>query len=376
MIVVLVHGAWHGAWCWARVLDLLAAEGIEAEPIKAVAVDLPLTGLPDDATHVREMLDSLDGPVLLVGHSYGGAVITEAGDHPSVARLLYLAAFPLEENESAASAASADPATAQISHDGRPELRSGLIFDEAGLMSIDRDVAAAMFYNDCDAESTAWALDRLRPQALASLQQQPAAVAWRSRPSTYVVCADDRTVHPELQRILARRGAVADGSFAVPVAAGAGREPAHRAGPIVLTDPSDQPTAARSAFSTAMTAGVGSLRASRYSTPNRRPPSPSADSVCTSAGSGATASASSGMNAPANPAETSARAAVNSRQEWAGGKASPVLRRIRRNVWATAEPGGASTHGRCPTSANEITPFAGTQAAGTTIRYGSSSNDS
>jgi pimeloyl-ACP methyl ester carboxylesterase len=205
MIVVLVHGAWHGSWCWARVLDLLAAEGIEAEPIKAVAVDLPLTGLPDDATHVREMLDSLDGPVLLVGHSYGGAVITEAGDHPSVARLLYLAAFPLEENESAASAASADPATAQISHDGRPELRSGLIFDEAGLMSIDRDVAAAMFYNDCDAESTAWALDRLRPQALASLQQQPAAVAWRSRPSTYVVCADDRTVHPELQRILARR---------------------------------------------------------------------------------------------------------------------------------------------------------------------------
>jgi pimeloyl-ACP methyl ester carboxylesterase len=205
MIVVLVHGAWHGAWCWARVLDLLAAEGIEAEPIKAVAVDLPLTGLPDDATHVREMLDSLDGPVLLVGHSYGGAVITEAGDHPSVARLLYLAAFPLEENESAASAASADPATAQISHDGRPELRSGLIFDEAGLMSIDRDVAAAMFYNDCDAESTAWALDRLRPQALASLQQQPAAVAWRSRPSTYVVCADERTVHPELQRILARR---------------------------------------------------------------------------------------------------------------------------------------------------------------------------
>jgi pimeloyl-ACP methyl ester carboxylesterase len=200
MIIVLVHGAWHGAWCWSRVLDLLAAEGVEVH-----AVDLPLTGLHDDADLVRERLDALDGPVLLVGHSYGGAVITEAGDHPSVARLLYLAAFPLDANESAGSAASADPATAQISTDGRPELRSGLIFDDAGLMSIDRDLAAAMFYNDCDAESTAWALDQLRPQALVSLQQQPATVAWRSRPSTYVVCADDRTVHPELQRILARR---------------------------------------------------------------------------------------------------------------------------------------------------------------------------
>jgi pimeloyl-ACP methyl ester carboxylesterase len=200
MIVVLVHGAWHGAWCWAPVLDRLAAGGIEAH-----AVDLPLTGLHDDAARVREQLDSMDGPVLLVGHSYGGAVITEAGDHPAVARLLYLAAFPLTEDESAASAAAADPAAGEISHVGRPELRAGLIFDESGLMSIDRDLAAAMFYGDCDAEATAWALDQLRPQALVTLQQQPAAVAWRSRPSTYVICTDDQTVHPQLQRILARR---------------------------------------------------------------------------------------------------------------------------------------------------------------------------
>ena len=84
-------------------------------------------------------------------------------------------------------------------------------------------------------------------------------------------------------------------------------------------------------------------------------------------------SASTGMNAPARPAETTASAAVNSIHEWAGGNASPVVRRIRRSVWATADPGGASTHGRSPTSASDSTS---PHAVGTTTRYGSSTSGS
>jgi pimeloyl-ACP methyl ester carboxylesterase len=201
--VVLVHGAWHGSWCWAPVLDRLKAAGVPA-----YAVDLPRLDLHDDAATVLDCLDGLEGsdaPVILVGHSYGGAVITEAGQHPAVTRLVYLAAFALDEDETCGTAAAGEPDHERISHTGRPDLGSGFRIDAAGLVTLDPGTAATCLYGDCDAATIADAQARLRPQALVTLRQQPAGVAWRTRPSTYAICSDDLCVHPDLQRILARR---------------------------------------------------------------------------------------------------------------------------------------------------------------------------
>jgi pimeloyl-ACP methyl ester carboxylesterase len=206
--VVLVHGAWHGAWCWDRTV-----EGLSARGVPAVVVDLPghgadpgpLTDLHGDAARVQSVLDRVDAPVVLLGHSYGGAVITEAGDHPSVAHLVYLCALALDEDETCASAAAGEAAAVGISHEGRPDLGAGFIPDGQGSVSLDRAVAAACLYNDCEPETTNWALTRLGPQPLVTLQQAPSAVAWRAKPSTYIVCANDMAIHPDLQRILAKR---------------------------------------------------------------------------------------------------------------------------------------------------------------------------
>ena len=205
--VVLVHGAWHGAWAWERVLPLVLSVGVACS-----ALDLPGHGedggpfgdLHSDAARVRETLDDVDGDVVLVGHSYGGAVITEAGVHPAVHHLVYLAAFALDAGETCVSVA-ADVAAGQISYDGRPNLGAGFIMGAGDTMILDPSSAAECLYNDCDADSVAWASSRLGPQPLITLQQAPSGVAWRTKSSTYAVCSNDMAVHADLQRIMARR---------------------------------------------------------------------------------------------------------------------------------------------------------------------------
>jgi pimeloyl-ACP methyl ester carboxylesterase len=204
--VVLVHGAWHGAWCFEREIPLLRAAGI---PV--VALDLPghgrdpgpFTDLHGDAARVRAALDGTEGDVVLLGHSYGGAVITEAGVHPAVTHLVYLCALALDSGESCATAAVGEAKT--LSHDGRPTLADGLVNHPDGSTTLTPEAAAACLYNDCDADTVAWAIAHLGPQPMANLGQSPTAVAWRQTPSTYVVCADDQVIHPGLQKILADR---------------------------------------------------------------------------------------------------------------------------------------------------------------------------
>jgi len=204
--VVLVHGAWHGAWCWERVLGGLSTAGVDA-----LAVDLPghgadpgpLSDLHGDAARVRSTLDRVEGPVVLLGHSYGGAVVTEAGTHPNVAHVVYLAAFALDEGESCAGAAT--EAALSISHDGRPDLVAGFEYGPEGSVTLEASVAAACLYNDCDRATTEWAVGRLGPQPLVTLQQAPSGIAWKKVPSTYVVCLHDQAIHPDFQRTLARR---------------------------------------------------------------------------------------------------------------------------------------------------------------------------
>ena len=209
--IVLVHGAWHGAWCWDLVQAHLGSAGVDV-----VAVDLPghganhepLADLHGDAATVRSTLDSLDGPTVLVGHSYGGAVITEAGAHDRVAHLVYIAAFNLAHGESVGDAAADEARAARIDHSGRPDLGATLTSHDGGVSTtVAAELAGPVFYNDCAPELAAWATARLGRQRMANFSDQPNAVAWQDRPSTYLICGDDNAVHPDLQRLLARRAA-------------------------------------------------------------------------------------------------------------------------------------------------------------------------
>jgi pimeloyl-ACP methyl ester carboxylesterase len=206
--VVLVHGAWHGAWCWEQIVG-----GLTEREIDVIAPDLPghgadatpMADLHGDAAFVRGVLDDLDAPAVLVGHSYGGAVVTEAGTHPAVEHLVFIAGLALGAAESCASAAVDESEAAGISWDGRPSLADGLLTTPDGMTTLEGSVAAACLYNDCEAVTTAWAVERLGAHPIHNLQQEPRSVAWETKASTYVVCSDDMAVHPDLQRLLAAR---------------------------------------------------------------------------------------------------------------------------------------------------------------------------
>jgi pimeloyl-ACP methyl ester carboxylesterase len=192
--VVLVHGAWHGAWCWEKVTPLLDDAGIDH-----VAVELPFTSFEDDVATTRKAIDDVAGPVVLCGHSYGGAVITAAGHQPNVERLVYLAAFACDEDESPAS-------TAPDAEVPSTKLDSVLIIsEEDGVIALELAETAAVFFHDCAPEDVEAALDRLRPMQLSCLSTPVGPPAWKANPSTYVVCTEDRGVHPELQRVMANR---------------------------------------------------------------------------------------------------------------------------------------------------------------------------
>jgi pimeloyl-ACP methyl ester carboxylesterase len=189
--VVLVHGGWHGAWCWEEVAPALRQRGVEA-----ITLDLPFTGLADDTSAVRSVLDAIDGPVVLCGHSYGGAVVTGAGEHDAVRRMIYLAAFLLDEGENMLSVAG--------DIDGS-ELPAAMRFTADGRCTVDEAAAVGVFYHDCPAETARRAAARLRSWPLDSSTSFPPAQGWKTRPTTYVVCDDDRAVPPALQQRLAER---------------------------------------------------------------------------------------------------------------------------------------------------------------------------
>ncbi len=197
--VVLVHGAWHGAWCWERVTALL-----EARRIPWIALDLPTCDdksaspatLHDDAAVLRTALDAIDGPTVVCGHSYGGFVISEgAAGHPGVRQLVYLAAFMPDEGETVVALTTSVPDSPVLAV-LRPQ--------PDGRTALDVALAADVFFNDCDEASRAWAIAHLRAMWLGT-PEPAAAFAWKTIPSVFVVTGRDRTILPELQRRMSLR---------------------------------------------------------------------------------------------------------------------------------------------------------------------------
>lgn len=192
----LVHGAWHGAWCWELVVPELAARGIDAVTVDLPSVQRPGASVADDADEVRRAIDAVDGPVVLVGHSYGGAVVTEAGTHPKVQHVVYVTAFALDDGESVSSNALVGGESMR--------LVEALVFD-GEVSTVDPDRATEFFFHDCAPDVAAAAVARLRPMSMEAMRTAPRSVAWKDKPATYIVCTDDRGVPVALQRSAAAR---------------------------------------------------------------------------------------------------------------------------------------------------------------------------
>ncbi len=191
--VVLVHGAWHGGWCWQRLTSHVMRHGLECR-----TVDLPSVGakpgqrvdLSADAAAVKAVLDDVPGPVLLCGHSYGGMVISLAAvGQANVTRLFYLCAFMPDSGESLLSIGGGKNAPWIDVLDG-------------GLTLPDPKQSAELFYGDCDAATRDWATRQLRPQSDAAFGERVPRPAWKDIPSTYIVCTKDSALPPKMQRDL------------------------------------------------------------------------------------------------------------------------------------------------------------------------------
>jgi len=189
--VVLVHGGFVDGSGWQGVHDALTADGY-----RVAVVQNPTLSLEDDAAVTRRAIDSLDGPVVLVGHSYGGAVITEAGLHDQVKALVYVTAFAPDKGESVNSLIAGFPA------DGP---QPPILPPADGFLFLDRDKFHASFAGDLPAAQAAFMADSQVPWGVNALGGTITEAAWRIKPSWYLVVTDDKMIPPPAQRSMAER---------------------------------------------------------------------------------------------------------------------------------------------------------------------------
>ena len=189
--VVLVHGLFADGSSWGKVIPLLQARGLHV-----TSVQNPLISLPDDAAAVKRALAQQDGPTLLVGHSYAGMVITEAGDDPKVAGLVYIAARAPDVGEDYPALAkkfAPAPASADIH------------WDASGWASLSEDGFLRDFAGDLPTSEARNYFAVQQPFARAITQARTTVAAWHVKPTWYAVSTQDRTIDPELQRFMAKR---------------------------------------------------------------------------------------------------------------------------------------------------------------------------
>jgi pimeloyl-ACP methyl ester carboxylesterase len=189
--VVLVHGGFVDGSGWEAVYGLLKNDGFNVK-----VVQNPTLSLEDDVAVTRRVIDTLDGPVTLVAHSYGGAVITEAGNDPNVERLVYIAAFAPDEGESVETLIADPPPDAPV---------PPILPPEEGFLFLDREKFHDSFAGDVDAEEAAFMADSQVPWGVAALSGTISEAAWRNKPSWYLVATEDKMIPPPAQRQMSER---------------------------------------------------------------------------------------------------------------------------------------------------------------------------
>ena len=190
--IVLVHGAWADGSSWSPVIEALQADGYDV-----VAPQFPETSLADDVARLRHVLSRQDGPTLVVGHSYGGHIMTALGpDAPNVVGLVYIAAFGLDEGESLGALLGAGPPTPSLEH---------LVVDELGFGSLPKEDFIEHFAVGVDPAKAAvlWAVQQ--PISLTVFEDVMGPPAWKSHPTWYMVAAGDQAIPPDAERQFAAR---------------------------------------------------------------------------------------------------------------------------------------------------------------------------
>jgi len=189
--VVLVHGGFVDGSGWEDVHKILKRDGHHV-----TIVQNPTLSLAEDVVATRRVIDAQDGPVVLVGHSYGGVVITEAGNDPKVAKLVYIAAFAPDKGESVASLIKDPPPEAPV---------PPILPPQEGFLLLDSTKFRDSFAADVDADKAAFMADSQVPWALAALSGSVDVPAWKTKPSWYLVATEDRMIPPPAQRFMSTR---------------------------------------------------------------------------------------------------------------------------------------------------------------------------
>jgi pimeloyl-ACP methyl ester carboxylesterase len=194
--VLLVHGAWGGAWAWGFVQAELEKLGVES-----TAIDLPSAGpgpstMADDAAAIRTALEGLSAPAVLVGHSYTGVPITEASaGNSAVKHLVYVCAVLAEEGQSTGSLMAEDP--------NPSALGEAIVATDDGLSTLDPAGAKTHLFNDVSDEQAAPIIAGLGTHRLSVFGEAPTRLGWKEHPSTYILTTMDKVFSPELQRRMA-----------------------------------------------------------------------------------------------------------------------------------------------------------------------------
>jgi pimeloyl-ACP methyl ester carboxylesterase len=190
--VVLIHGAWADGSSWSAVIEQLQAEGY-----RVTAPQFPLTSLADDVARLRQVLALQTGPTVLVGHSYGGQIMTALGqDAPNVVALVYIAAFGLDEGESLGALLAQGPVTPALAHQ---------IVDQRGFVWLSEDDFVNHFAADVDPVKARALYAIQQPLAASALDERMDVPAWKSVPSWYLVASDDQAIPPDVERLFAQR---------------------------------------------------------------------------------------------------------------------------------------------------------------------------
>jgi pimeloyl-ACP methyl ester carboxylesterase len=189
--VVLVHGGFVDGSGWQPVYELLKADGFNVS-----VVQNPTLSLEDDVAVTQRVIDAQDSPVVLVGHSYGGAVITEAGTHDNVAALVYISAFAPDKGESVNTLIADPPPGAPI---------PPILPPQDGFLLLDKEKFPASFAGDLSAAQAAFMADSQVPWGVDALAGSITEPAWRNKPSWYLVATDDRMIPPPAQRAMSER---------------------------------------------------------------------------------------------------------------------------------------------------------------------------